>query len=173
MLLSTIIPFDIKNIMLINRIKIEFASFLDVIEIAELSKKYIEYDLGWSYTPDKLKQTIKNEVKNVVVARKGHKLIGFGIMTYYEHQANLDLLAVKTIYRRQGVARQIVKWLEDVALTAGIYNIFVQVRKRNSGAIKFYKKLSFQIIDEKSGYYQGRETGVIMSRNIRKMIQTK
>lgn len=153
-----------------NRTTVEFAKYSDVIEIGDLSKKYIEHDLGWKYTPEKLKNIIKDRTKNVVVARKGDELVGFGIMTYYEEQANLDLLAVKMIYRRRGVGKQVVKWLEEVALTAGIYNIFVQVRKINNGAIKFYKRLGFEIIDEKSGYYRGQETGVIMSKNIRKMI---
>lgn len=149
---------------------IEFAEYSDAIEIGDLSKKYIEYDLGWRYTPEKLKKLIRNNAKNVVVARKGKKLVGFGIMTYHEEQANLDLLAVKLFYRNRGIGKQIVKWLEEVALTAGIYNVFVQVRKINGGAIKFYKKLGFQIIDEKSGYYRRQETGVIMSKNIRAMI---
>ncbi len=153
-----------------NRTIIEFAKVSDVTEIGNLSRKYIENDLGWKYTPDKLKKLIKNRSKNVVVARKGNKLVGFGIMTYHEEQANLDLLAVKMIYRRRGIGKQIVKWLEEVALTAGIFNIFVQARKINNGAIKFYKKLGFEIIDEKSGYYRGQETGVIMSKNIRQMI---
>ncbi len=153
-----------------NRTTVEFAKFSDVTEIGNLSRKYIEHDLGWKYTPEKLKKIIKNRSKNVIVARKGNKLVGFGIMTYYEEQANLDLLAVKMIYRHRGIGKQIVKWLEEVALTAGIFNIFVQVRKINNGAIIFYKKLGYEIIDEKSGYYRGQETGVIMSKNIRQMI---
>ena len=153
-----------------NRTTIEFAKVSDVTEIGNLSRKYIENDLGWKYTPDKLKKLIKDRSKNVVVARKGNKLVGFGIMTYHEEQANLDLLAVKMIYRRRGKGRQILKWLEEVALTAGIFIIFVQVRKINNGAINFYKKLGYEIIDEKSGYYRGQETGVIMSKSIRQMI---
>ena len=153
-----------------NKTTIEFAKVSDVAEIGNLSRKYIEHDLGWKYTPEKLKKLIKNRSKNVVVARKGNKLVGFGIMTYHEEQANLDLLAVKMLYRRQGKGKQILKWLEEVALTAGIFIIFVQVRKINKGAINFYKKLGYEIIDEKSGYYRGQETGVIMSKNIRQMI---
>ncbi len=153
-----------------NRTTVEFAKVSDVTEIGDLSRKYIEHDLGWKYTPEKLKRIIKNRTINVVVARKGNKLVGFGIMTYHEEHANLDLLAVKMKYRHRGKGKQIVKWLEEVALTAGIFIIFVQVRKINNGAINFYKKLGYEIIDEKSGYYRGQETGVIMSKNIRQMI---
>ena len=147
---------------------IEFASLADVVEIGELSRKYIEYDLGWEYTPEKLTRLIKSDIKNVVVAREDQQLMGFGIMTYHEEQANLDLLAVKIRYRYRGIGRQIVQWLEKVALTAGIFTIYVQVRQINTGAIKFYKKLGYKIIDERQGYYRGQETAVVMSKDIRK-----
>jgi ribosomal-protein-alanine N-acetyltransferase len=147
---------------------IEFASLADVVEIGELSRKYIEYDLGWEYTPEKLTRLIKSDIKNVVVAREDHQLVGFGIMTYHEEQANLDLLAVKIRYRYRGIGRHIVQWLEKVALTAGIFTIYVQVRQINTGAIKFYKKLGYNIIDERQGYYRGQETAVIMAKDIRK-----
>ena len=89
-------------------------------------------------------------------------------MTYHEEQANLDLLAVKIRYRYRGIGRQLVQWLEKVALTAGIFTIYVQVREINTGAIKFYKKLGYKIVDEHRGYYRGQESAVIMSKDIRK-----
>ena len=147
---------------------IEFASLADVVEIGELSRKYIEYDLGWDYTPEKITRLIKSDNKNVVVAREDNQLVGFGIMTYHENQANLDLLAVKIRYRYRGIGRQILQWLEKVALTAGIFTVYVQVREINTGAIKFYKKLGYKIIDERRGYYRGQETAVIMSKDIRR-----
>jgi ribosomal protein S18 acetylase RimI-like enzyme len=150
--------------------KVEFATASDVDEIGALSREYVEYGLGWKYTPERLLKLIRNRTKNVVVARKGNKLAGFGIMSYSEDSANLDLLAVKIRYRRRGIGRQIVEWLEVVARTAGIANIFVQVRKLNRGAIKFYRRLGFNVIDEKRGYYRGQETGVILCKNIAPMI---
>lgn len=149
---------------------IEFATSSDAIEIGELSRKCIEYNLGWEYRPSRIRELIRNKSKNVVVAREDRSLAGFGIMTYRQDSANLDLLAVKRQYRRRDVGRQIVLWLEKVAHTAGIMNIYVQVRKTNRGAIRFYKKLGFQIIGEAAGYYQGRESAVIMCKGIRKMI---
>jgi len=149
---------------------IEFATMADVVEIGELSKNLVEYDLGWSYTPERLGKLINSSTKNVVVARKGEKLTGFGIMTYREHNANLDLLAVKVRYRRRSIGKQIVEWLVEVARTAGIINVFVQVRKLNYGAIKFYRKIGFQDIDEEPGYYRGQETGVILCKSIRPIL---
>ena len=149
---------------------VEFATSSDAVEIGELSKKYIEYDLGWRYTPGRLRELLKEEATNVVVARKGNNLAGFGIMTYADQNANLDLLAVKLRYRRRGIGKQIVAWLEEVARTAGILNVYVQVRKMNRGAMKFYARSGFQVIDELGGYYGGTETGVIMCKSIGQMI---
>jgi ribosomal-protein-alanine N-acetyltransferase len=149
---------------------IEFASLADAKEISELSRLYIEYDLGWDYTPEKISRLIKHEHKNVVVAREDRQLAGFGIMSYYEKQANLDLLGVKLRYRYQGIGRQIVQWLEKVALTAGLFRIYVQVRQLNTGAIKFYQKVGYQIVDERRGYYRGRENALIMGKDLRKQV---
>ena len=91
-------------------------------------------------------------------------------MTYMEESANLDLLAVKIEFRRQGIGRSIVAWLEEVAHNAGIIYLYVQVRKMNNDAIQFYQQLGYHPIDEKKGYYRGQETGVIMCKTLREII---
>jgi ribosomal-protein-alanine N-acetyltransferase len=151
-------------------IDVEFATFSDAVEISELSRKYIEYGLRRVYTPSRIRYLMRNTSKNVVVARKDRALFALGIMTYREDSANLDLLAVKKLYRRRGVGTQVVRWLEKVARTAGITNIFVQVRKTNASAIRFYETLGFHIVEEAAGYYQGRETCVIMCKGLRQMV---
>lgn len=148
---------------------IEFATFSDAAEIGMLSKNDIEHGLGWKYTPERIVKLIGDSSKNVVVARVASKLVGFGIMTYHEEQANLDLLAVKRSFRRMKIGTQIVQWLEEVAMTAGAFNIFVQVRSRNAGAVAFYKSLGFQVLDEKRGLYRGVEAGLIMAKILRRM----
>lgn len=156
--------------MLTAKTDVNFATAADAVEISELSRKYIEYGLRQTYTPHHILCLMRSRSKNLVVARKDRALAGFGIMTYGEQTANLDLLAVKRSYRRRGVGMQVVQWLEKVACTAGIINIFVQVRKDNMGAIRFYQTLGFHIVEEAAGYYQGREAAVIMCKGIRQMV---
>jgi ribosomal protein S18 acetylase RimI-like enzyme len=152
-----------------NRTHIEFARPSDATEIGVMSKNEIEYGLGWKYIPEKIVMLIGDRSRNVVVARVGSSLAGFGIMTYYEDQANLDLLAVKQSFRRMRIGTQVVRWLEKAALTAGAFNIFVQVRSRNSGAIEFYESLGFLVLDEQRGYYKSIEAGLIMAKTLRRM----
>ena len=152
---------------------IEFARIADATAISELSRRHIEYRLQQRYTAPMIRRLIRHKAKNVVVVRKKKALIGFGIMSYGDDSANLDLLAIASGYRRRGVGRQVVEWLEKVALTAGIVNVFVQVRQSNRGAIRFYRKLGYQAVDEIKGYYQGREAAVIMGKSIRKIVGLK
>ena len=156
--------------MLADKTLIEFARLSDVAEISQISRDEVEYGLGWDYTSRKLARLINNSTKNVVVARIDETLVGFGIMTYRKDQANLDLLAVKDGFRRKKVGTQIVLWLEKVAVTSGIFNIFVQLRERNTGALRFYEGLGFQKLDEIRGFYKGVENGVVMAKLLRPMI---
>lgn len=156
-----------------NKTLIEFARLSDATELGVMSKNEIEYGLGWKYTPEKIAKLIGDSSRNVVVARGESGLAGFGIMTYYEDQANLDLLAVKRSSRRMRIGTKIVKWLEKVALTAGAFNLFVQLRSRNTGAMEFYQSLGFLVLEEQKGYYMGIETGVIMVKTLRRMFYSK
>lgn len=152
-----------------DRINIEFARLSDAAEIGSISKNDIEFGLSWKYTPERVAMLIEDSTRNVVVALAGDKLAGFGIMTYYQEQANLDLLAVKRSYRRMRIGTQIVEWLEKVAFTAGIFNIFVQVRARNTVAIQFYQSVGFSVLDEDKAYYCGIEAAYIMAKSLRRM----
>jgi ribosomal-protein-alanine N-acetyltransferase len=143
-----------------DKTHIEFARPSDATEIGVMSKNEIEYGLGWKYIPEKIAKLIGDKSRNVVVARVGSSLAGFGIMTYYNDQANLDLLAVKQSFRRMRIGTQVVRWLEKAALTAGAFNLFVQVRSRNTGAIWFYESLGFLVLDEQKGYYRSIESKV-------------
>lgn len=148
---------------------IEFARLSDAAEIGELSKTDIEHGLGWKYTPERVASLVGHKSKNVVVARMGSRLVGFGIMTYHDDQANLDLLAVRRSFRRMKIGTQIVAWLEEVALTAGAFAVFVQVRAGNASAIAFYKSNGFMVLEKIEDYYNGIEAAIIMSKSLRPM----
>lgn len=135
-----------------------------------MSRYYIEHGLGWAYTPAKIARYMCDETKNVAVARVGSQLAGFGIMDYGPEQANLDLLAVERCFRRMRLGSRLVQWLEAVALEAGIYNVFVQVRAGNCAALAFYEGLGYAVVDEKQGYYRGVESAMIMAKQLRPML---
>ena len=145
-----------------REIIIELAKYSDAPEIASMSRDLVEDGLGWNWKTKRVNASIKARNTNVAVARKGSILIGFGIMTYGEDKANLNLLAVKERYRRKGIGTRIINWLLLVASTAGIFNIYVQVRESNVIAQDLYLKLGFVVLEKRIGYYRRKEIGVMM-----------
>ena len=103
---------------------------------------------------------------NVLVARVDDNLAGFAIMRYGDDDAHLDLLAVAPPYRRAGVGRQLLLWLEKCAVTAGIFSIALEVRAQNAGARLFYERMGYRTLVEIPDYYQGVEAALRMGRNL-------
>ena len=153
--------------MLTQQTVVEVARPADAAEIGEFSRRHIEHGLGWRYTPAHVRALLRHPAKNTAVARRHGLLIGFGIMSYGMEHANLDLLGVRPPYRGQGVGTRLVRWLEKVAITAGIANVFVQARQDNRGAIRLYRRLGYHVVDQLPGYYQQRESCIVMCRAIR------
>ena len=88
-------------------------------------------------------------------------------MRYGEDVAHLNLLAVDPAHRRRGVARSMLRWLEETALTAGTFMIGLELRAGNQAARAFYRALGYREIGEIPGYYQGVESALRMVRDVR------
>ena len=104
----------------------------DVRRIAEMSRDYIEYGLGWRWTPARILAAIRAPDTNLAVACRGEHVVGFGLMQYKDDEAHLVLLAVDSGCRRAGVATALVAWLERCALTAGIGAVYLEARSATS-----------------------------------------
>jgi ribosomal protein S18 acetylase RimI-like enzyme len=148
-----------------EEVVISLATLADAREISLLSRELIEYGLTWRYTEGRIKTLIAHESKNVAVAKFSGVLAGFGIMTYRENDSNLDLLAVKTVFQGKGVANELVNWLEAVALSAGIHQVYVQARETNRQGVEFYSKLGYQQFAEEQRYY-GVESQIRMVKTL-------
>ena len=147
-------------------ISIGLARRSDVVEIASLSRDLIEMGLRWSWTPRRVAASVRNPTAIVVVARAVGRLAGFGIMRYGDDEAHLDLLGVDHAYRREGLGRRLVEWLEKPALVAGISAVFLEVRGSNHGAQAFYQRLGYRAVAQIPHYYQGRESAMRMGREL-------
>jgi ribosomal protein S18 acetylase RimI-like enzyme len=101
-----------------------------------------------------------------VVARREGRIAAFGIMHYGDEVAHLNLLAVATAHRRQGLGRQLMRWLTTTAIEAGVFRINLEVRSRNEEARIFYESLGFDALNVVQGYYQGREAALRMTRRL-------
>lgn len=143
----------------------------DAYEIALMSRYLIEIGLrGWSWHPDRVIKAIRARETTVLVAEVQRCLIGYAIMEFGDSRAHLSLLAVKPAQQRCGIGRQMMDWLEESALTCGISTIELEFRISNLSARSFYLGLGYNETKYIAGYYQGAETALRMSRDIRRHI---
>jgi [ribosomal protein S18]-alanine N-acetyltransferase len=103
----------------------------------------------------------------VLAARAGCAVAGFAIMRYGDDSAHLNLLAVSPSHRRRGIARRMMRWLEETALTAGTFTIGLELRSGNSAARALYASLGYRELGSVPGYYQGVESAIRMERDLR------
>jgi [ribosomal protein S18]-alanine N-acetyltransferase len=147
-------------------VTLRLARSADAAVIARMSRDLIEHGLRWRWTPARVAASISAVDVNVLVACIDANIAGFAIMRYGEDAAHLDLLAVAPRYRRTGVGRQLLRWLEECALVAGTFDIALEVRAANEDAQKFYARMGYRPLVQLPGYYQGVEAALRMGRNL-------
>jgi ribosomal protein S18 acetylase RimI-like enzyme len=135
------------------------ASGRDAPVLADLSRFTIERGLPWRWTEARVAALIREADSEVVVARHGGALTGFAAMDFHfkERRAHLVLLAVVPSWRRHGIGRELLAWLEKMAVLGGIQTVLAEVRAENVGARRFYASLGFEETRRLPGYYSGRE----------------
>lgn len=149
-----------------SELSLRLARPADAAPIARLSRDQIENGLPWRWTPLRVTASIRAPNVNVLVARIEANMAGFAIMRYGDDDAHLDLLAVAPPYRRAGIGRQLLQWLEKCAVVAGIFTVALEVRVGNLDAQIFYERLGYRTVGFLPGYYQGREAALRMGRDL-------
>jgi ribosomal-protein-alanine N-acetyltransferase len=149
---------------------LQLARAADARVIANMSRVLIESGLGWRWTPERVAASIRAANVNVLVARIDSRVGGFGIMRYGDDEAHLDLLAVAPPYRRTGLGRRLLQWLEKCAVTAGVFRIELEVRAQNAAAQRFYESMGYRRMAHIPGYYDGKEDAFRMRRELGRAI---
>jgi [ribosomal protein S18]-alanine N-acetyltransferase len=155
-----------------GRFHLQLARTCDAERIALMSRDYIERGLEWSWTPRRVIDRIRCPETAVLTASEASWIVGFAIMEFGEEEAHLELLGIAPGYRRHGIGRSLVSWLEESALTAGISIVRLELRANNRGALHFYQRLGYRPIRRVRGYYQGREPAIEMARDLGYAVST-
>ena len=132
-----------------------------------MSRHLIESGLQPSWPAARVAWHIRHGESMVLTARNDREIAGFAIMQFDDESAHLNLLAVAPTHRRRGIARRMLTWLEESALTAGTFRIALELRARNVGARAFYAALGYAEVARVKGYYQHVEDGIRMQRDVR------
>jgi ribosomal-protein-alanine N-acetyltransferase len=143
------------------------ARLADARRLAVMSQELVEAGLRPAWSASRITWHMRYPESVVLAARYHGVLAGFAIMRYGDDVAHLNLLAVDPAHRRRGLARRIMTWLEDTALTAGTFIIGLELRATNEAAFAFYGALGYRELGRVAGYYQGVEPAIRMARDVR------
>ena len=135
--------------------------------ITRMSRRLIESDLPQSWTVRRVASHISSKNSLVVTAHDKDVIVGFAVMHFKDESAHLNLLAVEPEYRRRGVGRNLVRWLEKSAKVAGAGFVSLEVRASNHRALRFYAELGYQETGMLPGYYSGVDDATLLARDLR------
>ena len=147
--------------------RIEPARRDDAPRLAQMARQFVETGLKPAWGAVRIGWHVRDADSVVLTARYAHSIAGFAIMRYADETAHLNLLAVHPAHRRRGLARRLLTWLEESALTAGTFTVGLELRAGNAAARAFYAALGYQETGEIPGYYQGVEAAVRLKRDVR------
>jgi ribosomal protein S18 acetylase RimI-like enzyme len=139
----------------------------DAQGIAEISRSVIEAGLQPTWPAQRVLRHIDDRESVVLTASVGTSLAGFAIMQFAETTAHLNLLAVLPDRQRRGIGRALLRWLEASAVTAGTFVISLELRATNATAREFYGACGYGQVGFVLGYYQGIDSAIRMSRDLR------
>jgi [ribosomal protein S18]-alanine N-acetyltransferase len=143
---------------------IRLATRADAADIARMSRDEIEQGLPWSWTESRVLGAIQNADTNVAVVGERGALAAFGIMAYRDEVAHLLLFSVRPAHRRKGLGRQLLRWLEGVAVVAGVQRVVVECRRDNATARNFYAEFGYHELAIAKGYYRGVEDAIRLEK---------
>ena len=118
-------------------VQIGFAKNADCVELAKLSRDYIESGLHWRWKPARLLKLIQHPDCVVITARQELSIQAFAAMEFYPRHCHLNLLATKPEFRQQGLGEALLLW-------------------------RFYESRGYAFQEQCVGYYDGREDAFTM-----------
>lgn len=136
----------------------------DFKKISQIEQKYFK-DF-WSLEAIKSQYKVGNCV--IYVAKCGKTVIGYTIITYVCDEVEILRVCIENRYRRKGIATKMFDEVMKYCEKHFILYINLDVRISNTEAISLYKKLGFDVVGERKGYYTryDNENAVLMTKKL-------
>jgi [ribosomal protein S18]-alanine N-acetyltransferase len=122
----------------------------DVDDVWEIEK--LSFRTPWSRASF-LDEMQINQKARYIVAELGDTVVGYGGMWFIVDEAHITNIAVHPDYRGQKIGEKIVEAMMAAAQRESIISLTLEVRVTNIPAINLYKKLGFEDIGIRKGYY--------------------
>jgi ribosomal-protein-alanine N-acetyltransferase len=134
------------------RIRIKKAKAIDISTIASIEQQ--EFPNPWkkNYLTDELSHDISYfyAAEDILT----HQLVGYIIFWIVEDLLELHKIVTAENYKRKGIGKKLFLFMLEIAKQKRVKEIFLEVRKSNTEAIKFYESFHFELAGTRKDYYQ-------------------
>lgn len=137
----------------------------EILKERELLKEIAEIELENFSSPlslEELNNMYNNERYMIYIEKNDEKIAGYLIIHDSFDVFEIIKTAVKKDKRRLGIAQKLIEFaFEQMEMS-----LFLEVRETNIPAQSLYKKLGFQVVGERKGYYSDTgEKAILMLLN--------
>jgi ribosomal-protein-alanine N-acetyltransferase len=94
-----------------------------------------------------------NRLARYLVARAGDAIVGFAGIWLMVDEAHVTTFGVHPAWRRQGIGRQLLLGLVDVAIGLRAARMTLEVRPSNEAAQALYRSFGFDVVGRRPRYY--------------------
>jgi len=146
-------------------VKIESASTADLQALYKIERECFSSE---AFSIEELSFLIKNPNSISLMAKIGEEIAGFIIGLIYntksEKIGHVLTLDVAKKYRRKGVAKELMKKLEEKFRENNVKECFLEVRIDNEAAKRLYKKIDYREIACLKDYYGNGLHGIRLKK---------
>ena len=138
---------------------------LDLPVLASYEKELFPYS-PWSTSQFKEEFAGIPTTRYMAIAESENKIVGYCGVFLPAPGVEADILTVAVLpeYRRQGIAREFMRQIEEWAKERGASAMMLEVEKSNSAAIELYKNLGYLQISVRMDYYGAGQDAFVMRK---------
>lgn len=149
-----------------DRLELAEASPRDAAAIAALHSE--SFHRGWS--EDEVDRLLLDRTVLTHRATIGKRLVGFIMSRMAADEAEILSIAVASVHRGQGLARQLLDLHMRRLAGLGARVVFLEVGETNTAARNLYRRAGFREAGRRDGYYTnasgGRTSALVLRRDL-------
>ena len=124
------------------------------------------FSVPWSR--EALEEELENPYAHYVVCTDGAgNVLGYIGSRIVLDSADITNVAVRPVYRRRGIARQLVGRMLEQMAEKGVTGVLLEVRESNLPAQNCYAQAGFTVVGRRKNYYElPKEDALLMGRQL-------
>jgi [ribosomal protein S18]-alanine N-acetyltransferase len=139
---------------------------LDIPVLATYEKELFPYS-PWSTSQFKEEFAGIPTTRYMSVAESGNRIVGYCGVFLPAPGVEADILTVAVLpdFRRQGIAREFMRQIEQWSKERGASAMMLEVEQSNSSAIELYTSLGYMKISVRMDYYGPDQDAFVMRKD--------